>query len=103
MSSDYPIIVVQSLDEFLQILDPKSFQMHEESFFRIDSDEPLWFRGHSEQDWALKPTLYRKVGQIADVRNFWDELRNAEEKTYEEFEVRNYHFLQVIQGFSPQA
>jgi hypothetical protein len=93
MISTRNTLVVESLQELLAKLEPNASKNNRIPFFQYHQDEVFWYRGHSNLEWRLQPTLYRKVHLMGSSNNFWDDLRDAERKTYEEFEVRNYHLM----------
>ena len=93
MAAEKNVVIVEGLQEFLQAIEPGIATKDKPKFFETNSDEIFWYRGQSDMTWHLEPTLYRKVRQAGEPGNFWERLQEAEKKTYEEFEVRNYHFL----------
>ncbi len=81
-------IFVHSIQEFFQVMDSGSEKFN--SFFQSNKDL-LWWRGESNMEWYLQPSLYIKVINGKLYTDFWREVLVEEEKTYEEFRVRSYH------------
>lgn len=93
------IAVANSLEDFFSIIDlPNNNRCR---FFsdtpKMKNDKPIfWFRGHTNLDWCLQPSLYRKIGNVVSKNpkiSFWKYLSTTEELLIEEFKVRNYHLL----------
>jgi hypothetical protein len=98
--------MVEGLEEFFDVIAPvSSFQnayggdceFFKDPKLEKDSDSKklpiLWFRGHSNMEWNLEPNLYRKLKHIKTNDDFWRRIKDVENITYEEFEVRNFHLL----------
>ncbi len=76
-------IVARSVKDFIEIVD------------RENEPEWLWFRGHSNAEWDLRPRLFRHERESMSRRQLADAVHEDDDETREAFIRRASNFSDI--------
>jgi hypothetical protein len=85
----------KTINPFLFFMDKKDDESLDET---INPSKTLWFRGQTNYEWPLQPSLYRKVKKIIkaekkEIGEFEGLLLDRERLVFDDFKTRAYHLV----------